>query len=178
MGEYFGDILKRVLDRRDFLKLTGASAVMLSFACGGGGGGSITGEGGSVTGGGGSTPTGSLSYKTIYPNNEDRVVVPEGYRVNILIKWGDPLDNGEPLNWNRVYEGTTSEDVERQKKCFGYNADFVGFYELTSDRALLVVNHEYTNPELMFRGFDPNTSTPTREQADLMLQAHGYRWWR
>jgi len=99
--------------------------------------------------------------------------VPEGYRVSILIKWGDPLDNGEPLNWNRVYEGTTQEDVERQKKCFGYNADFVGFFKLTSDRALLVVNHEYTNPELMFNGFDLNTSTPTREQADLMLQAHG-----
>jgi hypothetical protein len=30
MGEYFGDILKRALDRRDFLKLTGASAVVLS----------------------------------------------------------------------------------------------------------------------------------------------------
>jgi len=44
--------------------------------------------------------------------------------------------------------------VERQKKCFGYNADFVGFFKLTSDRALLVVNHEYTNPELMFKDFD------------------------
>jgi len=159
MGGYFGDILKRVLDRRDFLKLTGTSAIVFSspFAHA-----KIKNK-----------PTKSLSYKTIYPNNEDRVIVPEGYRVSILIKWGDPLDNGEPLNWNKVYEGPTSEDVERQKKCFGYNADFVGFFKLTSDRALLVVNHEYTNPELMFRGFDLNTSTPTREQAGLMLQAHG-----
>ena len=159
MGEYFGDILKRALDRRDFLKLTGTSAVVFSspFAH-------------AKTK---NKPTKSLSYKTIYPNNEDRVIVPEGYRVSILIKWGDPLDNGEPLNWNRVYEGPTPEDVERQKKCFGYNADFVGFFKLTSNRALLVVNHEYTNPELMFKGFDLNTSTPTKEQADLMLQAHG-----
>jgi secreted PhoX family phosphatase len=113
MGEYFGEILKRALDRRDFLKLTGASAVVLSspFAH-------------AKTK---NKPTKSLSYKTIYPNNEDRVIVPEGYRASILIKWGDPLDNGEPLNWNRVYEGTTPEDVERQKRCFGYNADFVGF---------------------------------------------------
>jgi secreted PhoX family phosphatase len=117
-------------------------------------------------------PTKFLSYKTIYPNNEDIVIVPEGYRASILIKWGDPLDNGEPLNWNRVYEGPTQEDVERQKKCFGYNADFVGFFKLTSNSALLVVNHEYTNPELMFNGFS-STSTPTKEQADLMLQAHG-----
>ena len=159
MGEYFGDILKRALDRRDFLKLTGASAVVFSspFAH-------------AKTK---NKPTKSLSYKTIYPNNEDRVVVPEGYRVSILIKWGDPLDNGEPLNWNRVYEGPTSEDVERQKKCFGYNADFVGFFKLTSDRALLVINHEYTNPELMFKGFDLKNPNPTKEQADLMLQAHG-----
>ena len=78
MGEYFGDILKRVLDRRDFLKLTGASAVVfsspLAYA--------------KVK----NKPTKSLSYKTIYPNNEDRVVVPESYRESILIKWRDPLD--------------------------------------------------------------------------------------
>jgi secreted PhoX family phosphatase len=36
-----------------------------------------------------------------------------------------------------------------------------------------VVNHEYTNPELMFKGFDLKNPTPTREQANLMLQAHG-----
>jgi secreted PhoX family phosphatase len=149
MGEYFGDILKRALDRRDFLKLTGTSAVVLSSPL--------------AHAKTKNKPTKSLSYKTIYPNNEDRVIVPKGYRVSILIKWGDPLDNGEPLNWNRIYEqGPTSDDVERQKKCFGYNADFVGFFKLTSNKALLVVNHEYTNPELMFKDFDLNTSTPTR----------------
>jgi secreted PhoX family phosphatase len=87
MGEYFGDILKRALDRKDFLKLTGASAVVFSspFAH-------------AKTK---NKPTKSLSYKTIYPNNEDRVIVPKGYRTSILIKWGDPRGCGkaEEVPW-------------------------------------------------------------------------------
>jgi hypothetical protein len=40
-----------------------------------------------------------------------------------------------------------------------------------SDRGLLWVNHEYTNPELMFPGYSANN--PTREQVDIELAAHG-----
>ena len=145
---YFSEILRGALNRRDLFKFVGLSAVLYVVPT----------YGRSKT----------LTYKTLYPNSEDRVMVPEGYDYSVLIKWGDPLDNGPALNWNRVHEALTEEDIERQKHCFGYNCDYVGFFRLDQDRALLVVNHEYTNPELMF-----SNSGPTQEQSKLMLYAHG-----
>ena len=149
---YFSEILRGALNRRDLFKFVGLSAVLYVVPT----------YGRSKT----------LTYKTLYPNSEDRVMVPEGYDYSVLIKWGDPLDNGQALNWNRVYGAPTEEDIERQKHCFGYNCDYVGFFRLDQDRALLVVNHEYTNPELIFSNFNPETG-PTQEQSKLMLYAHG-----
>ncbi|GAB4125659.1 MAG: hypothetical protein Fur005_17680 [Roseiflexaceae bacterium] len=75
------------------------------------------------------------------------------------------------LPWN-VWEQTP----EAQAKQFGYNCDFVGFLPLppgstNSNRGLLVVNHEYTNEELMFPNYNPKA--PTKNQVDVALQAHG-----
>jgi secreted PhoX family phosphatase len=41
----------------------------------------------------------------------------------------------------------------------------------SSRRGILAVNHEYTNPELMFPVYDPKA--PTRNQVDVQLAAHG-----
>jgi len=153
--EYFGDIFLYALNRRDLLKFAAASIVL--YSCG------------ATDGATEETRPSTLTYNTLYPNTEDRIMIPEGYDHSVLIKWGDPLDNGPALDWNRVYGAPTNEDVERQKHCFGYNCDFVGFFKLDQDRALLVVNHEYTDPELMFSNFN----TPTENQSRLMLYAHG-----
>ncbi len=166
MKNYFGDILDKAISRKDFLKLSAyvglSSFVKISYA----------------------EPQNeqtkkihTLSFKSISPNTKDRITVPEGYDWNILIKWGDPLDNKEQLNWKKVFEGVTQEDVERQKYCFGYNNDYIGFFEY-SDVILLVVNHEYTNQEIMFKDFVnkenlPQQGRPTKQEVDFMLNAHG-----
>ena len=79
-----------------------------------------------------------------------------------------------------------NQTAESQLKQFGYNNDYVGFVPLdeTGDHGLLVVNHEYTNAELMF----PNWATIgkdgegkdkvmmgefTREIVDIEMAAHG-----
>ena len=51
----------------------------------------------------------------------DGVVVPEGYRADVLASWGEPLGNGR----------------------FGFNNDYLAFNALGGDKALLTVNFEY-----------------------------------
>ncbi len=97
-----------------------------------------------------------------------------GHRADVLIRWGDKVlrDAAEfdPFKLS----------AEAQEKQFGYNNDFVAFLPLprgskNSTHGLLAVNHEYTNPELMFSGLTANDAAGkmTREQADVELSAHG-----
>ena len=77
--------------------------------------------------------------------------VADGYDAQILIRWGDPiLPGGKPLD-------PMNQSAATQKLQFGYNNDFVGYLPMPgatnpSQHGLLVVNHEYTNEELMFPG--------------------------
>ncbi|HRN87052.1 PhoX family phosphatase [Hyphomicrobium sp.] len=101
--------------------------------------------------------------------------VAEGYEAHVLIRWGDPvLPDAPPFVPNRA-------DAAAQARQFGYNNDFVGFLPLDGrdDHGLLVVNHEYTNGELMFSGLatrgdrDANFASLTREMVDTEMMAHG-----
>ncbi|WP_343385724.1 alkaline phosphatase PhoX [Candidatus Amarobacter glycogenicus] len=56
------------------------------------------------------------------------------------------------------------------RSAVGYR--WMGFIPLAENRALLCVNHEYTNPELMFKGY--SADAPTRDQVDYELAAHGF----
>ncbi|MDW8097491.1 MAG: PhoX family phosphatase, partial [Aquificaceae bacterium] len=150
--EYIGNVVQAALSRRGFLVLVG-TGLSLPWT---------------------SAFSKSVNFTGIRPDTEDRLVVPPGFEHKVLIRWGDPLKNDKPLDWNRIYQnGPTQEDVEAQKHCFGYNCDYVGFLPLSKGGALLVVNHEYTNPELMFADFEPSDRRPTKEEALLMLEAHG-----
>ncbi len=67
-----------------------------------------------------------------------------------------------------------------QARQFGYNNDFLGFLPdpRNPDRGLLVVNHEYTNAELMFPGIGPQRAKDgfpgmTQERVDIEMAAHG-----
>jgi hypothetical protein len=99
-----------------------------------------------------------------------------GYSADVLLRWGDPVVAGasafDPLQ----------QSAEAQAKQFGYNNDFIGFVSLpegsaNADHGLLCVNHEYTNPGVMFPAvssegkFDP--AKMTRALVDVELAAHG-----
>lgn len=109
--------------------------------------------------------------------------VAEGYDANILLRWGDKVfadaPDFDPKN----------QTAAAQARQFGYNNDYIGFIPLdgSSDHGLLVVNHEYTNAELMFPGFATiQTVTEdgkekqkvslgdyTKELVDIEMAAHG-----
>lgn len=117
----------------------------------------------------GTTPvTGPLTFKPIPPNTLDTVIVPNGYGQSVVLAWGDPILPGAP-----------AFDIDRQSasaqaKQFGYNNDWLTTLPLDpkGNRLLLVVNHEYTNEELMFRGFT-SMENLTVEQLRIAMAAHG-----
>ncbi|NJN16074.1 MAG: PhoX family phosphatase [Oscillochloris sp.] len=161
VGATFESILKSRLSRRDVMKTVGvgASAVVI---------GSLGMEASSVA----AQSSPSLAFTKIAPTDPafDDVVVPEGYYVRTLIRWGEPLTASAPSH--NVWEQTRAA----QEQQFGYNCDYVGFLPLpvgstNSNRGLLAVNHEYTNEELMFANY--SFDNPTATQVDVSIAAHG-----
>lgn len=195
-GEYFGDVLKRALARRTFLKGAGAAGAALLI-----------------------TPTAikpiralaidaaadtyfldpgdRLTFETVPPGNEPDIVVPVGYDYNVIIRWGDPLTANAP--GFDVHSQTASKQAQQ----FGFNCDLVLWFALPrwlskavtgrghldasnntllgtlfqgmqtsfSRRALLAVNHEYTTGADMFPDYDAENPTP--EQCAVEIEAHG-----
>ncbi len=94
----------------------------------------------------------SIGFESIGLDEGDALVVAAGHVVVPFLRWGDPIMAGAP-EWD--FGNQTAAAQEQQ---FGYNCDWIGFMPLpvgsgASDHGLLVVNHEYTNPELMFAGY-------------------------
>lgn len=160
---YFGDVVGAAMSRRGFLK-SGAAAVVVLYTSRLVRPAPAQAEVGR---------SGSLKFTPVPPNNIDDVVVPNGYDYNVVVRWGEPIfQNAPEFDFNH-------QTARAQARQFGYNCDYVTFIPLDDDggrddRALLVVNHEYTNSELMFRDFDPTSM----EEEDLRriqieLMAHG-----
>jgi uncharacterized protein len=90
----------------------------------------------------------AFSFTEVEAGVDETHHVAEGYDADVLLRWGDKVfadsPDFDPMN----------QTPEAQLKQFGYNNDYVGFIPLdgADDHGLLVVNHEYTNPELMFPG--------------------------
>jgi secreted PhoX family phosphatase len=126
----------------------------------------------------GTTPDGgpsSLSFPELRHQMAQGDAVAEGYEIQTLIRWGDPMladaPDFDPLR----------QSAEAQAQQFGYNNDYLDFLPLppgssSSDHGLLVVNHEYTNTNLMFPGIGTGSAArlwTTPEQAAVERAAHG-----
>jgi secreted PhoX family phosphatase len=101
-------------------------------------------------------------FTAVPPNNRDRVTVPEGFRSDVVIRWGDRVEAGAPAFDVR------HQTPAAQRKQFGYNNDYVGLLPLARGQQLLVVNHEYTNENLMFP-----TGTDPELVKEVAMAAHG-----
>lgn len=84
-----------------------------------------------------------LGFNAIPASTADTVVVPAGYKAEVLIAWGDPLFIDAPS-----FDQTAN--AEAQSRQFGDNNDGMTFFPLAQDRALLAVNNEYTNYDYLF----------------------------
>ncbi|MDQ0859857.1 PhoX family phosphatase [Bacillus sp. V2I10] len=61
-------------------------------------------------------------FRPIRPSTKDELILPKGYKYDIVATWGEDLGNGEK---------------------FGYNNDFTCYFGNNPNEGLLWVNHEY-----------------------------------
>jgi secreted PhoX family phosphatase len=175
VGETVYEVLARRWRRRGVFRTSAAAAFVLTAGASGVRRTAAQ-QGGTV---------GALGFESIALDAGEEMLVAAGHTAVPLLKWGDPIFGDAP---ELGLENQTKESQEQQ---FGYNCDWIGFFSLpvgsgVSDHGLLVVNHEYTNPELMFPGYlTPNPAyveggeedefviNPTQAIVDVELAAHG-----
>ncbi|WP_188838510.1 PhoX family protein [Flexivirga endophytica] len=156
----FRDIAGAALTRRSILGLAGAGAITVATAVAAGSPAAAA------------TPTGrrtrpGMSFRPIDPvaKTVDSLSVPDGWRWDPIIRWGDPVLSGAPKF------DPSNQSAAAQAMQFGYNNDYTDI--ITTDRrrreGLLVCNHEYVNPAIMY----PPTLSDA-EQREISLAAHGF----
>jgi secreted PhoX family phosphatase len=120
----------------------------------------------------------TFTFEEIEAGVDRKHHVAPGYDADILIRWGDPVEADAPAF------DPMNQTAAAQAKQFGYNNDFLGIVEIPgvdpAERALLVVNHEYTTEEIMFPGVksshedkEPDFSDMPKEFVDVEIAAHG-----
>ena len=155
VGEVFADILTRRLSRRAFVR-----GSLLTT-----GGLMLTSPGWSLSG----RETSSDGFIELHHGRDADFHVAPGYHHRVLLRWGDALFPDSP-----VFE-LRQLDASAQARQFGYNNDFLAFMPLPLDsdnsrQGLLVVNHEYTDRDLMFAD---EHGLSRRERVDIEIAAHG-----
>src|SRR5699024_8680614 len=170
----FRDIASSALSRRTVL---GGSTAALAIALGGTqgalagpgkGDGKGNGNGGDRGKSGALAPNGTkLRFEAIAPveHSVDEFTVAAGFTWAPIIRWGDPLFADAPeFDWN-------AQSAEAQERQFGYNNDYTEIQEIPGSngkRAVMFVNHEYTNENLML---PPETDED--DLIDIGMAAHG-----
>ncbi|MDO9427932.1 MAG: PhoX family phosphatase [Methylobacterium sp.] len=172
----FGDVVAARFDRRDLLRgLLGVgaiAAVVTPRALAAREAHAAQGRNGDA-----SAPT-RFPFAEIEAGSDTHHHVAAGHDARILIRWGDPVLPGAPAF------DPHNQSAAAQRQQFGYNNDFVGYFPMPgapdpAAHGLLVVNHEYTNEELMFPGLGRQDlkgvafAGMTRDLVEIEMAAHG-----
>lgn len=151
-----GAVLSRRYSRRDVMQgslgVTAAAALFGSAAL-------------TAASGPAKAASAGFAFRELAAGVDENHHVADGYEASILMRWGDPLFGGV----GDFNPGALT--AEEQARRFGYNNDYLAFFPLdqAGTRALLCVNHEYTNPEVMFANIG---GRPDRNDFGRMTEAH------
>ncbi|MGE5266041.1 MAG: PhoX family protein [Deltaproteobacteria bacterium] len=162
-----GDVVAERLSRRDLMRGALAVSVAASVA----GPLAVTGTRSAAAA---ASPRSLFDFAVVAAGSDEKHHVAAGYDADILVRWGDPvLPGAAPFDPARP-------SASSQAQQFGYNNDFIGFIPLDGggDRGLLVVNHEYTNDELMYFGLKGDKRADrvmalSDEEIRASMAAHG-----
>lgn len=148
------DLIEKAVERRKFLK-TGAGAAALGFF--GIPAFTAPGQAQAAT----AAPSVSLGFTSVPQVGNDTVVVPPGYRVQVLYAWGDPIGAASQPAGQPAWRGDATETVVEQELQAGAHHDGMHFFPFpasgpgstggeSNERGLLVMNHEYVDQGLLF----------------------------
>ncbi len=89
---------------------------------------------------------GLLGFAPVPVSRADTAVVPPGYRMQVLLPWGEPVTGTYPAF-------SPDNSGSEQAMQMGAHHDGMHFFPIggSSREGLLVVNHEYAEPRLMHR---------------------------
>ena len=115
-----------------------------------------------------------IGFEEVPPSSDDTLVVPEGYTWHALIPWGTPLLPGAP-----PFAEDASNTAAEQALQIGFNHDGMHYFPLPlfgDYRGLLVVNHEYTDANIIYSAAQGPAITPDaagKEKVAKALAGHG-----
>jgi secreted PhoX family phosphatase len=163
-----GDVIAARFDRRDLLKgLLGCSAIAATVS-------PLAMMVAEEARAQAASTTPTFNFTEIAAGSDEKHYVAPGYDADVLIRWGDAVLPGAPAF------DPQNQTAAAQAMQFGYNNDFLGFAPINGspDHGLLVVNHEYTNEELMFpkvgrQDQKARFAGMTKELAAIEMMAHG-----
>ncbi|MDP4537888.1 PhoX family phosphatase [Alkalimonas collagenimarina] len=119
-------------------------------------------------------PAGLLGFDAITINRFDSITVPAGYRTQVFLPWGTPLTADAP-----DYRADASHTADEQAKQVGMHHDGMHFFPIdvkqggqSSNEGLLVMNHEYVDPNVL-HPFGGKGLPRVAEEVHKELAAHG-----
>ena len=109
-----------------------------------------------------------LGFKGVPVSTADTVVVPEGYSVQVIAPWGDPVGlSGE----SSAFKPDASNSAAEQEAQIGMHHDGIHYFpQDSSSSGLLVMNHEYSDDGLLHAD---GMKTWSREKVRKAQAAHG-----
>lgn len=117
----------------------------------------------------------TLAFEAVRGSRTDAVVVPEGYRAQVLVPWGTPLFD------DQQWKASQPMDAERQSVSVGMHHDGMAGFALdessASRRFVLALNNEYIDQDALWapQGGPTNAEDGQRpaEESRTEINAHG-----
>lgn len=169
-GDDFYDVVNRNMTRRRFLQGSLSAAVAACFAspllsaC----------ASNTSTNAGAASRSTPLSFDAVAANRADSVTVPHGYRTQTFLPWGTPLTDA-----NARYQADGRNTALEQARQVGSHHDGMHFFPIdvkqggaSSVEGLLVMNHEYVDPNILHAN-GPSPLPRPQQEVFKELMAHG-----
>ncbi len=156
----FDDVLRAGISRRRFLGYAGAIVSLPTFA-------TLAGCATDLA-----APAPAVGFQPVPPSATDTLVVPPGYRAQVVYRWGDPVGAAAGMP---AFRADASNSAEEQALQAGMHHDAIEYFPLpagssSSTRGLLAMNHEYTDDGLLHAD---GMKTWTAEKVAKSQAAHG-----